>query len=356
MVPTWKTAKNHICWNHFSVSVLALGICLGALPALAGQNPPSQPGPPPSRQARGYPATQPAYPQAAPAPSQPVPPTLTLPAGTVIPVRVMEWLSSNENHPGDSFSAMLDQPLVADGWVVSRRGQYLFGRVVVAQKAGHGNHSSRLGLDLNELTLVDGESLSIQTQLLQSSGPNSNEMNGRDAAIVATTTIIGAAIGGAAGGGVGAVAGGAVGATAGGIAVLETPGRPTVLPAETLLTFRLVAPLTISTDRGQVAFQPVTQQDYNPSAYGPSGPPPPAYPPYPAYPPAPLYYPYGYYCPYCFGWGYYPTPFFGFYDFYGFGPRYYGFGRFGGYGGYRGFGRGGFGHGGFGHGGGGGRH
>lgn len=351
---TWKTAKNRISRNLLSVAVLSLGICLAALPVLAGQNPPSQPASPAARQAGGTDGAAHASPQAAPSSNQPVPPTLTLPAGSVIPVRIMEWLSSNQNQPGDSFSAMLDEPLVASGWVVSRRGQYLFGRVVVAQKAGHGNHASRLGLDLNELTLVDGESAPIQTQLLQGSGPSASDRNARDAAIVATTTIIGAAIGGAAGGGTGAVVGGAAGATAGGIAVLETRGQPTVLAPETLLTFRLVAPLTISTDRGQVAFQPVTQQDYNAGAPRLSRQPAPAYP---AYSPAPLYYPYDYYCPFCFGWGYYPAPFyFGSYNFYGFGPRFGGFGGFGRGGfGRRGFG-GGFGHGGGGIGHGGGRH
>src|SRR5262245_38317144 len=71
-----------------------------------------------------------------------VPQRLTLPAGTIISVRTTSGLSSDRNQPGDRFSATLDQPLIASGWVVARRGQTLIGRVAIAQKAGHGNSSS----------------------------------------------------------------------------------------------------------------------------------------------------------------------------------------------------------------------
>src|SRR5437764_389959 len=68
-----------------------------------------------------------------------VPLRLTLSAGTVIPVRSTEWLSSDSNRPGDTFSAVLDQPLIVDGWVVARHGQTVIGRVAVAEKARRGN-------------------------------------------------------------------------------------------------------------------------------------------------------------------------------------------------------------------------
>jgi hypothetical protein len=82
------------------------------------------------------PAPQPEQgPQGAPAQPAPAPPArLTLPAGTLIPVRINQWLSSDRNHAGDTFSAVLDQPLVVHGWVVARRGQTVIGRVDVARK------------------------------------------------------------------------------------------------------------------------------------------------------------------------------------------------------------------------------
>src|SRR6266404_4856293 len=51
-----------------------------------------------------------------------MPPTgdLTLPAGTLISVRMNQPLSSDHNQPGDGFTATLQQPLVAGGYVIAR--------------------------------------------------------------------------------------------------------------------------------------------------------------------------------------------------------------------------------------------
>jgi hypothetical protein len=245
--------------------------------------------------------------------NQAVPSTITLSAGTVIPVRLTEWLSSDKNHSGDRFGASLEQPLVANGWVVAVRGQMLTGRVAVAKRAGRGSDPSQLGVELSELTLVDGQVLPVRTQLLQNSTGRST---GRDAATVATTTGIGAVIGGAAEGGEGAAVGSVIGAVAGIIGVFSTPGRPTVLAPETMLTFRLETPLTISTEQSQMAFQPVRQSDYrgDQDAYANPRPRPRTGPPYPR----PYYYAdpwYGYY-------GFYPGVYFGYSGFYG--PRFRG--------------------------------
>jgi hypothetical protein len=98
------------------------------------------------------------------------------------------------------------------------------------------------------------------------------------------------------------------------------------MPPESLLTFRLTEPITVNTQKGQLAFQPVSQQDYAQAA----GPPPlqqrPPMPPYatgPGYPPpsGPYsypYYPYPYAAgPYWPGWGFYPSVSFGYYGGYG---------------------------------------
>ncbi len=195
------------------------------------------------------------------------PATLTLPAGTIIRVRSDEWLSSDRNAPGDTFSAVLDQPLVVDGWVVARRGQAETGTVAVAKKAGRGSGTSQLGVQLGELTLVDGQQVPLQTQMLQTTAGTSH---GQEAAVVGTTTGVGAAIGAVAEGGTGAAIGAGVGAAAGLIGVLATRGKPTVLAPETVLSFRLQAPVTINTERSQFAFLPCTQDDYD--SRGPSTP------------------------------------------------------------------------------------
>ena len=294
----------------------AIAICFGSLPILAGQDQQGRPAPT-TQQTVDYSAPGGA-PQGPPPSYQQLPPTLTLPAGTLLTVRVSQLLSSEQNQPGDSFGAELEKPLVVDGWVVARRGQTLLGRVAVAQRAGRVKGVSQLGVELSQLALVDGQQLPIRTQLQETSAGASH---GADAAAIATTTGLGAAIGAAAHGGEGAGIGAAIGAAAGVSGVLLTRGRPTVIPPETLLTFQLEYPVTFSTQRSGPAFRPVTQEDYDAGtalrrrsehfAVAPA---------YPAYPyPTPL----PYYGAYYYGWGYYPPPLvFGYYSY---GPR---FGRF----------------------------
>jgi hypothetical protein len=149
----------------------------------------------------------------------------------------------------------------------------------------------------------------------------------RNVAAVGTTTAIGTIVGAAIGRGQGAAIGAGLGATAGLAAVLYTRGRPTTVAPEALLTFRLAAPVTISTEKGHVAFQPVAQSDYQdqdayanaprPRGPGPGNPPP------------------NYYYRYCgpWGWSCYPDPYFGPYIGWGWGvgfwgPGFGGFGRF----------------------------
>jgi len=215
------------------------------------------------------------------------PSQLTLPAGTWISVRTDQILSSDHNLPGDVFTVTLAQPLVANGFVVARRGQILSGRVTDAVKAGRVKGTSRLALELTDLTLADGQNIPVRTQLVQYAGGTSQ---GRDAAAIGTTTGIGAAVGAAAGGGVGAGIGAGAGAAASTIGVLLTRGRPTEVYPEALLTFRTQEPLTISTDRSSLAFVPVRQEDYEPDAQ-PRQPRLARRPGYGPYPYGPGYYP-----------------------------------------------------------------
>jgi hypothetical protein len=296
-----------------AVTVLALVVSLCLVPALFAQQQeePNAPNNPPSQDAD---VRQDAAPeQYAPrAPFIAVPPTLIIPAGTFVTVRLMGSLSSDVNQQGDGFSATLEQPIVVDGWVVARRGQIAVGRVVTVRKAGRVTGVSDLGVALSDLPLVDGRQLPVLSQLVQTSTGTSK---GRDAAAIATTTGLGAAIGGAVDGGSGAGIGAAAGAAAGIAGVLLTPGKPTVLPPETLLTFRLQEPIAINTQRGQVAFQPVGQQDYASAASQFQ-----QRQVVPAYPAAaPFPYPFAAW-PYWGGWGFYPAvSFVGYYGGYGWG-------------------------------------
>jgi len=290
--------------------------------------------PPPGQfNAPPYNGPAPNYPPAA---NYGVPPRLTIRPGTYVTVRMNQWLSSDRNQQGDTFTATLDQPVVVDGVVVAQRGQTVYGRVSEAQKAGRVEGTSRLGVQLTQLTLVDGDQAAVQSQMVTRNGPTSQ---GRDAAAIGGTTALGAIVGAGVNGGVGAGVGAGAGAVVGIIGVMLTRGRPTVIYPESVLTFQIQAPVEIATDRAPQAFQYVNaQQDYGrypsgpPSAScyncGAGAPPPPAYGYGPAY--APAYYP-----PFVYGGYGYPYPYYG-----GFGVvigrGFYGRGYYGGFrGGFR---------------------
>jgi len=263
-------------------------------------------------------------------PPPPIPPQLTLKPGTFVTVRVNQFLSSDRNQAGDPFSATLAKPLMVDGVVVAEPGETVGGRVVEAKKAGLVHGVSHLALELTDVTLADGQQVPVRTQLSGRNGPTSQ---GRDAAAIAGTTATGAAIGAAADWGKGAAIGAGAGAVAGTLGVLLTRGEPTIVPPESMLTFRLEAPVVVSTVHAPQAFhyvepgeyQQVSARPLGPRRGGPEGPPCAGYGCAPG--PAPyLYYgaPYPYYYPYYWG------PGFAFW----YGPRFYG-GYYHGY--YRGF-------------------
>jgi hypothetical protein len=251
-----------------------------------------------------------------------VPTSLTVPAGAWVKVRIDQVIASDKNQVGDGFTATLEEPLIANGLVVARRGQTIAGRVAEADKGGKVKGTSHLGLELNELGLVDGQQVPIHTTLIQYSAGTSR---GRDATGVVAGAGVGAMIGAAAeGGGFGAGMGAIAGAAAATVGVLATRGKATVVYPEALLTFRLEQPVTISTSNSAQAFRAVAPADYQQqrtlrqTARATSPPPPPYY--------------YGYWDDWYMG-GYYPPYFYGPGIYFSTGPRFYGGGGFRGGGG-----------------------
>ena len=242
------------------------------------------------------------------APSYNVPLQLTIKSGTFVTVRINQVLSSDHNQAGDAFTATLVRPIVVDGFVVAEPGQTLAGHVTEATKAGRAKGVSHLAIQLTDLTLVDGQQSPVQSQMITRTGPTSV---GRDAGAIAGTTAVGAAAGAIGAGGTGAAIGAGAGAVLGTVGVLLTRGRPTIITPESVLTFQIQAPITISTERAPQAFRYVSPNDYNqpaprlqtraPAGYGS---------------PAPYYYGAGY--PYPYGYPFYGPGFYGPSVFFGF--------------------------------------
>lgn len=178
-----------------------------------------------------------------PAPPKREPRQVTVPAGTLIPVRLRDALSTERQSVHDPFFATLDAPLIVEGLVIAERGALVRGRIVEATGSGRVKGRAAMVLQLDELTTSDGQKVEIRTDSFRHEAESGVK---GDVAKTGVAAGIGAAIGAIAGGGKGAAIGAAIGGAAGAGGAMATRGKPAELPSETRLTFRLSQPVTLT--------------------------------------------------------------------------------------------------------------
>jgi hypothetical protein len=197
---------------------------------------------PPARPAEPENAT----PAPAPLPPPPAPRQVTLKAGALLPVRLVDGLTSERNAPGDAFTGTLDRELVVDGLVIAERGARVDGRVMEVDRGGKVRGVATMSIHLTRIHTADGQSIPLQTDTFERHAEASRT---NDAARVGIGAAAGAIIGAIAGGGKGAAIGAGVGGGAGAGTVLMTRGKPVTFPSETRINFRLSAPVTVTERR-----------------------------------------------------------------------------------------------------------
>lgn len=183
-------------------------------------------------------AAQPGAPasQQAPAPATPPPPAvITLPEGTSIRVRLDTDLGSNISQPGDTFTATVAEDVMKGGDVVIAKGARAEGTVVDAKALGRFKGGAALVVKLDRVTSRWG-SYPVETSSISQAQKGKGK---RSAAMIGGGAGLGALIGGLAGGGKGAAIGALAGGGAGTAGTAFTGNKPIVLPAETVLTFKL---------------------------------------------------------------------------------------------------------------------
>ena len=183
-----------------------------------------------------------------PAPVAPPPPVekpkpqpIIVPAGTTFVVRTSTVLGSKTSQTGQTFLATLAQPVSVGGTAAIPAGATVSGTVVEAKAKGKIKGEAVLNLALTSIT-VKGHTYPIETAVVQ------NTVKGKGKRTAATTgggAAGGALIGGLAGGGKGAGIGALVGAGAGLAGGALTGNTQIELPAESAISFRLAAPLTL---------------------------------------------------------------------------------------------------------------
>ena len=205
--------------------------------------------------AQGQPLPPPSDNNTAPsAPPAPIFRDVTAPAGTIIPIRITEALSSQNSQNGRPFSGTVTHEVVSDGLVIIPAGSAVSGRVLVAKDAAHFKGHSELSVELTSVRR-HGTAVPLATDAYtvegKNRGTNSAEKIGGGAAIGA---VLGGIFGGGKGAGIGALAGG------GGGTILQgaTRGQQVSIGSESIIHFHLARPLTVRSSESPSNYEPTT--------------------------------------------------------------------------------------------------
>jgi hypothetical protein len=168
------------------------------------------------------------------------PAPITVPAGTLLNVRLVQAIEVDAAQAGATYKSLLDDPVMMGGSVVVPRGSVVLLQAVKVEQAGKMKGSDRITLKANSIAF-GGNKYEIVTSAVESKGGGEGKKTTRK---VAGGAGLGAIVGGIAGGGsgaaIGAVAGGATGA------IVSSQGTEHLtLAAETRLQFSLNAAVTI---------------------------------------------------------------------------------------------------------------
>jgi hypothetical protein len=217
---------------------------------------------------------------------------LTIASGTPAYVMVMQTIDSKHTKVGTQFHGILVQDIIVQNGVIAiPRGADLFGTVVDARGPGHLKGRPHLALQLTGLNVAN-TNYPLTSYVWARGGPGKG---GQSAANIGGGAAAGAIIGGAVGGGGTALLGGLLGGLGGaGLSSLSS-GPRLIVPAESVVTFYLNAPVTVhEPSMGEIRelSSRVPPSAYGRPGYGSGYPPPPGYYPPPPPPGPPGGYPY----------------------------------------------------------------
>jgi hypothetical protein len=174
-------------------------------------------------------------------PAKPKVETFTIPAGTMLTVRLGQAVGSKISQPGQTFTATLANDLAIEGRTIIPAGANASGTVVDAKPLGRFKGGALLQLQLTSIN-VNGSDRAIQTSAVTETEKGKGK---RTAVGAGGGAALGAIVGALAGGGKGAAIGALAGGGAGTAGAAFTGNKEIVLPAESALSFKLSQPLEV---------------------------------------------------------------------------------------------------------------
>jgi hypothetical protein len=159
----------------------------------------------------------------------------TLFPGDTLTIRLNSELNSGKNMAGTRFYGVVEQSVTHNNKTLVPKGAAVEGYIREATTSGRLAGKAEFHLHLDGLS-IDGKRYSITTQPEVRSGVGHKK---RNTAMIGGGTAAGLVIGAIAGGGKGAAIGAVTGAAAGTGGALATGKKEILIPAETVLTFRL---------------------------------------------------------------------------------------------------------------------
>jgi hypothetical protein len=181
-----------------------------------------------------------------PAPSGPtvvaVPVRVSIPAGTILTIRIDQHISVKTSHAGNTFTGVLVDPVLAsDNSILVPKNAVVGGVVDVSHRRGHFKGRSLLELRLTSLTL-NGTQYPLTTRDVARSKKGKGR---RSAGLIGGGAGLGMLVGGVASGGTGLVVGGLVGGGAGTAVAGLTGNGDIEIPAESIVRFKLADDLVV---------------------------------------------------------------------------------------------------------------
>jgi len=218
-------------------------------PSSASTQPPL-PSPPPASaetQTTSHPEEHAAQePPRAPEPPQRTFEELVVSADSVIGLQTETRITSETARVEDRVEARVTREVKVGDRIAIPAGSRAIGSVMQVERGGKFKERARLGIRFNTLVLADGTRIPISTETIYRDGEAPG--NGT-AAKVGGAAVGGAILGAILGGAKGAVIGSTAGAGAGTAVVMAGDRNAATLPAGTPMTVRLLAPVTVTSEK-----------------------------------------------------------------------------------------------------------